>query len=357
MTRVAAAREPLIDVVRAVAMVGVVVGHWLVTAAVAVPGGVLDGLSLHSPLRAVPELVPLSWFLQTLGLFFFAGGYASCVSQRRALERGESLPRWFLARCRKLAVATVVVLAAWVVVLALLGWLADMRWASIDIVINLVTSPLWFIGVYVVLLGATAVTRWLHDRLGVAAVVVPVTLAVLAETAGGVVGMATLVFVWWVPWQLGVALASGWRPRWFVGVLLAAVGIAVMVYLVYLAGYPASAVGGTAVRSNLNPPSPFALALAVAQVGVVLTVAPVLRRLGGLRPVVWINERALPIFLTHQSALVTVLLIGGAFGSLHGLNTLPLDYSWVLARLAWIPAFAAVLLVLLAALRQVFGRR
>lgn len=364
MTRTA--REPLIDVVRAVAMAGVVVGHWLVTVVAIGPGGALERLEIQSSLRVLPELTPLSWVLQTLGLFFLAGGFAATVSRRRSVDRGERFGPWFLTRCRKLAVAVAVVLAAWAIVLGLLAWLAGLQWPAADVVINLVTSPLWFIAVYLVLLALTPLARALHDRLGVAGVLVPAGLAVVVEVAVAVgappaVGYLTLLAVWWSAWQLGVSLAAGRRPGWLAGAGLLVAGVAACVLLVLVAGYPASAVGGTAARSNLNPPSAFALALAAAQIGAVLLLARPLRavavRRGWRTAVAWVNDRALPIFLLHQSALVTVVLVGAAFGALPGLHEPPEGLAWPLARLAWYPVFAAVLVVLLLGLQQLLALR
>jgi len=364
MTRTA--RDPLIDVVRAVAMAGVVVGHWLVTVVAIGPGGALERLEIQSSLRALPELTPLSWVLQTLGLFFLAGGYAATVSRRRSVDRGERFGPWLLTRCRKLAVAVAVVLAAWAIVLGLLAWLAGLQWPAADVVINLVTSPLWFLGVYLVLLALTPLARALHARLGIAGVLVPAGLAVVVEVAVEVgappaVGYLTVLAVWWSAWQLGVSLAAGWRPGWLAGAGLLVVGVAACVVLVLVAGYSAAAVGGTGARSNLNPPSAFALALAAAQIGVVLLLARPLRALavrrGWRTAVAWVNDRALPIFLLHQSALTTVVLLGAVFGALPGLHEPPEGLAWPLARLAWYPAFAAVLVMLLLCLQQLLALR
>lgn len=364
MGRCELVREPLIDTVRAMAMAGVVAGHWLVTAVVVGPGGVLDDLAVISPLRPLPELTPLSWLLQTLGLFFFAGGYAGVTSHRRAMARGESAARWYLVRLRRLVTAVAVVMLAWGVVLAVLGGWADLRPGAAAVVINLVTSPLWFLGVYLLLLAGIGLARALHGRMGAAAVLLPIGAATLVElaVAAGVaqpVGYLTLPLVWWAPWQFGVALASGWRPGARHAASLAVAGVAAMAVLIGLAGYPASAVGGTAARSNLNPPSLVALSLAIAQVGMVLLAAPVLRRLAGWRGwraiIGWINERTLPIFLLHQSALVAVVLFGWSVGSLPGLHDAPAGLGWVAVRLVWLPVFGLVLLPLLAGLRTVAG--
>ncbi|RZQ65663.1 acyltransferase family protein [Amycolatopsis suaedae] len=338
-------RDPFVDAVRAVAMTGVVAGHWLVTAVVVVPGG----LDVDSPLRHHPQLVPLSWLLQTLGLFFFAGGFGAAVSRGRS---GESYGRWFGTRLRRLAVAVAVVLAAWAAVLGI-GAAAGMPGDTVSTAAGLVTSPLWFLAVYLVLLAATGPLRRLHAACGVWAAAIPAALTVAAELGPDWAGQATVVLAWWVPWQLGVAAAEGWRPGRVAGFSLAACGAAVFAGLVLLAGFPASAVGGTGEpRSNLAPPSPAVVALALAQLGVVLLAAPALRGLPA-RAVGWINRRALPIFLLHQSALVAVTLLAAAVAVLPGLHTVPDTGAWVALRLAWLPVFAAVLWLLLGGLSRV----
>ena len=84
-------RNPFIDAVRAIAVVTVVLGHWLVTALVDTP----TGMYIDSPLKHLAELTPVSWVLQTLGLFFFVGGYAAAHSQTL-----------FFVRLKQLAVPT-----------------------------------------------------------------------------------------------------------------------------------------------------------------------------------------------------------------------------------------------------------
>lgn len=70
-------RDHSIDTVRAVAIGGVVGGHWLVTGLYLDAHGVLRQAS---PLTAMPWLAPASWLFQTLGLFFFTAGFAAAHS-------------------------------------------------------------------------------------------------------------------------------------------------------------------------------------------------------------------------------------------------------------------------------------
>jgi peptidoglycan/LPS O-acetylase OafA/YrhL len=75
-----AGRDRSVDALRALAIAGVILGHWLVTALVLTRSP--SGARLHdaSPLAALPALAPASWIFQTLAIFFFVGGYAAARS-------------------------------------------------------------------------------------------------------------------------------------------------------------------------------------------------------------------------------------------------------------------------------------
>src|SRR5262249_59399381 len=75
-------RDRTVDALRALAIAGVILGHWLVTALVLGSGRAGHGLHDQSPLAAMPYLTPLSWLFQTLAVFFLVGGYAAAPSYR-----------------------------------------------------------------------------------------------------------------------------------------------------------------------------------------------------------------------------------------------------------------------------------
>ena len=69
------------------------------------------------------------------------------------------------------------------------------------------------------------------------------------------------------------------------------------------------------------------------------------------RPLAWaavatVNLSAMTLYLWHQTAFLAVTMAGLAIGRLPGLLTAPSSALWVAERLAWLPAFAAVLAVL-----------
>jgi hypothetical protein len=136
-----------------------------------------------------------------------------------------------------------------------------------------------------------------------------------------------------------------------------ACGVAATAALVVWAGYPASMVGvnGAAI-SNLNPPTLAAATFGIAQAGLALLLKDQLGRLMR-RPLAWAavavaNLSAMTLFLWHQTAFITVTMLGSLFGRLPGLHTAPSSLAWVAERLAWLPAFAVVLATLWAVFRR-----
>src|SRR5215472_3506875 len=79
-------RDRAVDALRALAIAGVIGGHWLVTALVAGSsnGTSHGGTVLHdaSPLASTAWLTPLSRVLQTLAVFFLVGAYSAACSYR-----------------------------------------------------------------------------------------------------------------------------------------------------------------------------------------------------------------------------------------------------------------------------------
>ncbi|WP_027659714.1 acyltransferase family protein [Salinispora fenicalii] len=333
-----AGRDRSIDVLRALAIAGVVLGHWLVTAFVVTE----SGLRVASPLTYLPGLTPLSWLLQTLALFFFVGGFAAASG----LPRAGSYLGWLLARMDRLFRPMLAFLALWAVVA--LVWMPAVGAESARTVRVIVLSPLWFVVVYA---GLIAVTPLVWNRPGriivplVAAVAV-VDVARLGLDGPSWLGGVNVATAWLVPFCLGVACARGARlPA--VGLLLG--GVVATAALVHWFDYPTSLVGvpGQGL-SNLNPPTLVAVSFGLAQVGLALLLRGPLTRLAR-RPLVWAvvagtNLWAMRIFLWHQTALVAVTLFALSSAPLPGLHTAPDSWWWILARLRWLPVFAAVLL-------------
>ncbi|MFE6101495.1 acyltransferase [Streptomyces laurentii] len=347
-------RDRALDALRALAILGVILGHWLVTALVADSGT----LHVESPLGHLPELTPVSWVFQTLAVFFLVGGYVAARGHAAARARGERDSRWIAARLRRLFRPVVPLLAVWLVATA--GMLAaGVPWQTVHTLGKLVLSPLWFLLVLAALTAATPLVARIHP-LWPLAVVVHVDLIRFGFDGSDTLGWLNLPAGWLVPYCLGALVARRGPLAPAASWTLLLGGATATGLLVAFAGYPGSMVGvpGAPV-SNLNPPTLAAVTFGLAQCGGALLLLGPLRRVLR-RPAAWaavalLNLCALTVFLWHQTAMIAVTT-GGLFvagllghGPLTGLHTVPDDPTWILARLGWLPLFAGALLLCLAA--------
>jgi peptidoglycan/LPS O-acetylase OafA/YrhL len=345
-----ASRDRAIDGLRALAILGVVVGHWLVMALVVSGDG---ALRVTSPLARLPGLAPLSWVLQMLGLFFLVGGYSSSLSYRRA----RSYRTWVRERLLRLARPVVAVAVILAVALPLLG-LAGVPAGTLRTTVVLVAQPMWFIGIYAAITALTPVALALDRRLGLRA-----PLAALAIVAAVDVlrygpahaampswlGLVNILPGWSFAYLLGIGWAGGRIGRRH-AVVLAAGGLALALVLVLLFQYPISMVGVPGDgRANSHPPSLLVLALAAFQSGLAILLrdrlARLLRRPRLWAPVALLNLGAMTVFCWHQVALMLVSGTALAFapGGLPGLHDQPASLGWVLHRLEWFWLYAVVL--------------
>ena len=197
-------RDRAVDALRALAIAGVIGGHWLVTALVLGKGHGGTVLSDQSPLASMPWLAPLSWVFQTLAVFFLVGGYSAARGYR-----GGYLP-WLRKRLIRLARPVAALIAVWIPVTVGMI-LAGVPAATVHTLLFLVISPLWFLGVYAVLTALTPAAMWLVRRFGAWAAAFPVAVVAVADLirfglhGPSWVGWANLPAGWLVPYLLGIA--------------------------------------------------------------------------------------------------------------------------------------------------------
>lgn len=347
--RTPAHRDRAIDGLRALALLAVPTGHWLLG------GFTLDsegGLHNASPLSAFGALAPASWVLQMLGIFFLVGGYASALSFRR---RPGSTGAWLKGRIARLGRPVLGVTAVWALAAPVL-FAVGVPEATLRTGATLVVQPLWFVGVYVVVTALTPYcVRAAHRLGGWAAAPLLVSVAVvdalrygpLADSLPDWLSLLNILPGWLFAYQLGVAWGEGRIGRRGAWALLVG-GVALFATLLTVFHYPASMVGvpGEA-RTNSHPPSLLVLALAAAQSGAAMLLRERLARLLA-RPALWapvvvVNLCAMTILCWHQSAMLTAAVPGSFVGELAGLTTAPDSPGWIAARVAWMPLFALLL--------------
>ncbi|WP_326693666.1 acyltransferase family protein [Streptomyces sp. NBC_01766] len=344
-------RDRAVDALRALAILGVVLGHWLVSALV------VDSGTVHaaSPLQHMPGLTPVSWVFQTLAVFFLVGGRVGTRSYAAARTRGTTYGQWLGARTARLSRPVAAVLVVWAV--AAVAMLASgVGLDTLYALLKLVLSPLWFLLVFAALTAATPLVARVHPLWPVA-VVLHVDLIRFGLGGPSWLGWINVAAGWLVPYSLGAVWARGGLRGRRTGWALLIGGAAGTVLLVLFAGYPASMVGvpGAAI-SNLDPPTLAAVAFGLAQCGAAVLLLGPLRRVLR-RPALWagvalVNLSAMTVFLWHQTSMMAVTAVGMLTGrTLPGLHTVPDGPGWVYARLAWLPVFAVALLVCWTAFR------
>ncbi|MFJ5033338.1 acyltransferase [Streptomyces sp. NPDC088560] len=345
-------RDRAVDALRAFAILGVVLGHWLVTALVARDGG----LHTTSPLQHMPWLAPVSWLFQTLAVFFLVGGHVATRSLASARARGESYGAWLRARLTRLLRPVAALLCLWTVAATTL-LLTGTPPATIETLVKLALSPLWFLLVFAALTAATPLLTRLNPLWPLA-----VVLHVDLLRFGLHLGPAWLAWLnlpagWLVPYTLGAAWTRGELDTRRAAWVLLLGGTTATALLVGFAGYPASMVGVPGARiSNLDPPTLAAVAFGLAQCGLALLLRDRLRR-AMTRPLLWsatalVNLSAMTIYLWHQTAMMATTATGLTAGRLPGLHTAPDSPDWVMYRLAWLPVFALVLALCWTAFRH-----
>lgn len=342
-------RDRALDGLRALALLAVPTGHWLLGGFTLDSDGALHNAS---PLSAFGGLAPASWVLQMLGVFFLVGGYASVLSYHR---RQGSAGAWLKGRIVRLGRPVLGVTVVWALAAPVL-YAAGVAEVTLRTGAKLVVQPLWFVGVYAVVTALTPYCVRAARRLGgwaavpllgAVAVVDFLRYGPFADAVPAWLALVNILPGWLFAYQLGVAWGErriGRRGAW----LLLAGGALLFAALLLAFHYPASMVGvpGEA-RTNSHPPSLLVLALAAAQSGAAILLrdrlARVLARPALWAPVVVINLCAMTILCWHQTALLAAAVPGSFVGEVAGLTAAPDGPGWIAVRLLWLPVFAALL--------------
>ena len=352
-------RERYVDLLRAVAITAVVLGHWLVTVIERGPDGTLTGRSALPDLRWAQ---PLTWLVQVLPIFFLVGGYANAASLSSRYRRGGSAAGWLRDRSDRLVRPTTVLILV-VTAGAILAGLLGATPTQVRTAAWFATVPLWFLAAYLAVVVLTPVMYALHQRFGLAVPLVLVALVTVGDLARfhgpAMVATGSFLFGWLVMHQIGFV----WRDRSVsrsplgrrVSLTLLVGGSAALLALTVAGPYPVSMINLPGERlQNMSPPSLALLALATAQFGLIMLLRePAERWLREHRPwlvVVAVNSVVLTVFLWHVTAAI---LLAGGLDRIGRLPTAPAETAaWWLGRLPWL----ALLTLVLAGLVAVFGR-
>ncbi len=340
-------RNRYVDFLRAVSILVVVIGHWLVATAWYVDGQLTPGHLLKSE----PQTQWLTWIFQVMPIFFIVGGYSNAVSLESARRKNVDYAGWLVTRLNRLIAPLLVLLVVWAG-MVLVMHLLDVRPVVISFTSRAALIPTWFLAIYtaIVILAPLAYRFWLKFGLlsfwvFVAAAAVSDTLFFAADIAWP--SWANYFWVWLAVHQLGFV----WRQNRQGGPLrllvYSALGFAALYLLIVRGPYPMAMVGSPDEGlSNTLPPKLTLIALGVFQFGLLLAIeGPMRRALSGLRlwsATVLINSMIMTVYLWHITVMVmlgSVLYLAGGFG--FGIE--PGTTEWWQTRPLWIGALLALL--------------
>lgn len=340
------ARNRTIDFLRALAIVLVVAGHWLVAAPYV---GADGGLDPGHMLEIAPWTRGLTWVVQVMPLFFVVGGYSNAASWRTAHRSGTTYRDWLTRRMRRLLLPVLPLLLGWVA-LAAATVAGGVDPAIVRTGSQVALVPVWFLAVYVMIVAMAPAALAAWDRWGWASFAAVGGLAVAADVLAigfdsSWAGWTNYAWVWLAAHMLGFA----WRDdRLAHPVGTALTGGAVLAFLVGVAGYPFSMVGvpGDAF-TNTFPPTVALLALGVLHTGVARMAEPHLAGwLEAHRPwtaTILVNGSIMTLYLWHLTAMALLVgasvLLGGA-----GLHLVPDTATWWWSRPLWIAILAVATL-------------
>jgi fucose 4-O-acetylase-like acetyltransferase len=379
-------RDRYVDFLRAASILAVVIGHWTI-ALTAWDGGVIRSTSA---IGQAPGLWLATWLFQVMPVFFYVGGYSNYVAFESNRRRGGTTATFIRGRLRRLLVPSLAFVATWAVVMVVLhlfdiGSPTGPRFGDFVLLRGvrppgqtIPFGPLWFLGVYLVVVCISPVTIALHRRFRwwIPAVMVAGAVAVdLIGFAGGVpeVRYLNVIFVLLFPHQLGHFYGDGSAVRWPKSALVAMilVGLGGLVALTNpwlfrpfgpqrfdwfpgIGHYPRSLLG-TDIESvsNAYPPTLCYLLVGIWLIGLVMLLRPAmtrwLQRPGPWRATIAGNAWIMTLFLWHMTAYLLAILLLWPLG--FGQQAEPTGLWWF-ERPLWL----LVPGVILAALVAVYGR-
>lgn len=348
-------RNRYVDFLRAVSILVVITGHWLIAAP-----HYVDGTVAFDDLIALqPGIQGLTWIFQVMPIFFIVGGYANAVSLESAKRRSQGYAGWLVTRLNRLITPLLALVAVW----GLAAGVSNLAGVNRDIIAlasKAALIPTWFLAIYILVVVLAPLTYRIWRRWGFASfwalagagALVDVAFFLGDEIGGGMkwMGWSNYFWVWLAVHHLGYAWRDGRlgppARLW----LYAGAAIATMAALIIIGPYPVAMVGSPdEALSNTLPPKITLLVLGIAQFSLLLLGEKPMRRalqkVGLWAATVLINSMIMTIFLWHMTVMIIFVGVSWMAGGI-GLDVEPGSGSWWAIRPLWLILLYTALLPL-----------
>ena len=153
-------RNRYVDFLRAVSILMVITGHWLIVALHYQDGALVPGDLLVKQ----PNTQWMTWVFQVMPIFFIVGGYANAVSLESARRRDVGYAGWLATRLNRLVSPLLFLLVVWAALAAIMHF-SGVSGKILNLASRASLIPIWFLAIYtmvVVLAPATYIVwkRW-----------------------------------------------------------------------------------------------------------------------------------------------------------------------------------------------------
>lgn len=346
--RTPATRNRAVDLYRAIAIMFVILGHWLLVAGV-IRDGELEFVILLAEQRWTHYA---TWLFQVMPVFFFVGGFSNGLSWTSARKDPAKKNAWAASRLSRLLKPTVPVVLVW----AFAAVVAHAMGVPVELISTASQAalvPVWFLAVYIIMTMAVPVSVAVWDRLGIWSVGLLALAAIAVDAIAfgadqGWLRWTNYAFVWLAVHQLGYWWRDTQRPKsWALGFI--ALGVAWLYVLIVQFGFPVAMVSVPgAEMSNTRPPTTAMLAVGSVQIGVILLLTDLAQAwLQKVRAWTWVivfNQMIMSIYLWHMTALLIVVGIAAHVFGGAGLHEAPGTGMWWAVRPVWVALFTVVLI-------------
>jgi surface polysaccharide O-acyltransferase-like enzyme len=343
-----AERNRYVDFLRAVSILMVVTGHWLIVAIYYHDGT----FELGDLLEIRPNTQWLTWLFQVMPIFFIVGGYANGVSLESARRRGVGYAGWLVTRLNRLISPLLVLLLAWAALAAILHF-AGVSGDVLRLASRTALIPIWFLAIYIIVVMLAPLTYQAWQRWGFASFWAFAAVGALVDIAFFAadlqwLGWTNYLWVWLAVHHLGYAWRDGRMGSPGRLLVYSALGFTALALLITQGPYPFAMVGSPdEALSNTLPPKITLLALGIAQFGLLLALeTPMRRLLDNLKlwtATVLINSMIMTLYLWHLTIMVILVSLAYLAGGF-GLGLEPARPEWWLTRPIWIAVLYACLL-------------
>lgn len=342
-------RNRAVDLYRAVAIMFVVLGHWLLVAPVIRN----DEVTLTILLAEQRWTQYATWLFQVMPVFFFVGGFSNRLSWESAKRDPEKTRVWASTRLARLLKPTLPLVLLWAVAAFIAGRMGvdpDLIGAASQAAL----VPVWFLAVYIMITVVVPITSALWNKIGMASVALLALGAIAVDTIAfgydqGWLRWVNYGFVWLAVHQLGYWWQGTHRAKtWAVGFII--LGLVWLYVLIAKLGFPVAMVSVPGEEiSNTRPPTTAMLAVGCVQIGTILLLtAPISKWLQNVRPWAWVivlNQMIMSIYLWHLTAMIAVVGIAVLLGGT-GLRLEPGTGEWWMVRPIWVVLFITMLIPL-----------